>query len=112
MSVNATSSDREFYHLGLRQFNRAQKNGYEPQPPRGARGSRNAQWLLAHGWVRGRKAAVGFIRAQFWIHASVSDLCDTTGAVYETRNARRTGVWENGDVFQRNGIVLVTGAAQ
>lgn len=99
MMLTSDSTKEEFYLAGLRGFKQAQRSGYAPMPPRGSRGSRNALYLLAHGWERGRKAAVGFIRCQFWIHKSVSEVCDTTGAVYETRRAKRTGKWENGDAF-------------
>lgn len=97
--IAADSTKEQFYHLGLREFNKAQKFGYTPLPPRYSRGSKNALWLLARGWKRGRKRAVGFIRAQFWIHASVSEVCDTTGALYETRAAIKSRKWENGDPY-------------
>jgi hypothetical protein len=102
-TLTPQSTNDEFYRLGLQEFKKVQRLGYAPVAPRGSRGSKNALYLLAHGWARGRKAAVGFIRAQFWIHASVSDVCDTTGALYETRRAKRTGKWENGDAFETAG---------
>lgn len=96
-AVNATKE--QWYKFGLSQFNRAQRVGYAPQPPRGSRGSKNALYLLAYGWKKGIQKSVGFIRAQFWIHPSVSEVCDTTGALYETRQAKKIGKWENGDPF-------------
>ncbi len=103
-NISSIPTDTEFYRMGLRGFKRAQRNGYAPLPPRGARGSRNALYLLAYGWTRGRTGSVGFIRCQFWFHKSVSEVCDTTGALYETRLARKTGKWENGDIFSFDGV--------
>lgn len=97
--LDSNSTGEQFYKFGLRGFNRAKQHGYSPQPPRGARGSQNALYLLAHGWKRGIRKSVGFISAQFWLHPCVDDVCDTTGALSETRRAKKTGKWDNGDVF-------------
>lgn len=105
--MSAPTTNEEFYRLGLRGFKRAQKHGYAPVAPRGSRGSKNAIYLLAHGWKKGKTASFGFIRAQFWLHASVSDVCDTTGALYETRQAKKTGKWENGDDFNGAGYSCI-----
>lgn len=99
MQISADATKEQFYRLGLHTFRKAQKHGYPPQPPRGATGSKNALYLLARGWIKGRKAAFGFIRAQFWLHPSVGYFCDTTGALHETRSAKKSGKWENGDPY-------------